>query len=53
MGSGKPSIVGTVRLFHRKLNIVNELKQELEYQKQSGLEPDVVSVTHDEFKKIL
>ena len=51
MGGRKPSIVGTVRLFHRKLNIVKELKQELEYQIHSGLEPEVVSVTHNEFKK--
>ena len=50
MGGRKPSIVGTVRLFHRKLNIVKELKQELEYQIHSGLEPEVVLVTHDEFK---
>ena len=53
MGERKPSIVGTVRLFHRKLNIVKELKQELEYQMHSGLEPEVVSVTHDEFKKTM
>ena len=51
MGGRKPSIVGTVRLFHRKQNIVKELKQELEYQIHSGLEPEVVSVTHNEFKK--
>ena len=51
MGGRKPSIVGTVRLFHRKLNIVKELKQELEYQIHSGLDPEVVSVTHDEFKR--
>ena len=42
MGGRKPSIVGRVRLFHRKLNIVKELKQELEYQIHSGLEPEVV-----------
>ena len=53
MGGRKPSIVGTVRLFHRKLNIVKELKQELEYQIHSGLEPEVVSVTHDEFKRTM
>ena len=53
MGGRKPSIVGTVRLFHRKLNIVKELKQELEYQIHSCLEPEVVSVTHDEFKKTM
>ena len=51
MGGRKPSVVGTVRLFHRKLNIVEELKQELEYQILSGPEPEVVSVTHDEFNK--
>ena len=53
MGGRKPSIVGTVRLFHRKLDIVKEHKQELEYQIHSGLEPKVVSVTHDEFKKTM
>ena len=53
MGGRKPSIFGTVRLFHRKLNIVKELKQELEYQIHSGLEPEVVSVTHDEFKRTM
>ena len=53
MGRRKPSIVGTVRLFHRKLNLVKELKQELEYQIHSGLEPEVVSVTHDEFKRTM
>ena len=53
MGGRKPSIVGTVRLFYRKLNIVEELKQELEYQIHSGLEPEIVSVTHDEFKKTM
>ena len=53
MGGRKPSIVGAVRLFHRKLNIVKELKQELEYQIHSGLEPEVVSVTQDEFKRTI
>ena len=53
IGGRKPSIVGTVRLLHRKLNIVKELKQELEYQIHSGLEPEVVSVTHDEFKRTM
>ena len=53
MGGRKPSIVGTVILFHRKLNIVKKLKQELEYQIHSGLEPEVVSVTHDEFKRTM
>ena len=53
MGGRKPSIVGIVRLFHRKLNIVKELKQELEYQIHSDLEPEVVSVTHDEFKRTM
>ena len=53
MGGRKPSIVGPVRLFHRKLNIVKELKHELEYQIHSGLEPEVVSVTHDEVKKTM
>ena len=51
MGGRKPLIIGTVRLFHRKLNIVKVLKQELEYRKHSVLEPEVMSVTHDEFKK--
>ena len=54
MGGGrKPSKVGKVRLFYRKLKIVEELKKELEYQIHSGLEPEVVSVTHDEFKKMM
>ena len=53
MGGQKPSIVRTVRLFHQKLNIVEELKQELEYQIHSGLEPEVMSVTHDEVKKTM
>ena len=53
MGGQKPSIIGTVRLFHRKLNIVKELKQELEYQIHSSREHEVVSVTHDEFKRTM
>ena len=52
MGGQEPSIVSTVRLFHRKLNIVKELKRELEYLIQSVLEPEFVSV-HDEFKKTM
>ena len=53
MKGRKPSIVGTVRLFHRKLNIVKELKQELEYQIHSDLKSKFLSVTHDEFKKTI
>ena len=53
MGGQKPSIVGTVRLFQRKINIVKELKQELEYQIHSDLELEVVSVTHDKFKRTM
>ena len=51
MGGRKPSIVRTVRLFHLKIKIVKELKEELEYEIRSGLEPEVVSVTHNELKK--
>ena len=38
-------------MFHRKLFIVKELKQELEYQIHPGLQPEVVSITHVEFEK--
>ena len=53
MKGRKQSVAGTIRLFCRRLNTVKELKNEMEAQISNNTETDIVSLTHEEFKRLM
>ena len=53
MKGRKQSIAGTIRLFYRRLNTIEELKNEIETQVSNNTEIEIVSLTHEEFKRLM
>ena len=53
MKGRKQSIAGTIGLFYRRLNTVEELKNEIEAQVSNNTEIEIVSLTHEEFKRLM
>ena len=53
MKGGKQSVAGTIRLFYRKLNTIEELKNEIGAQISNNTETEIVSLTHEEFKRLM
>ena len=53
MKGRKQSVAGTIRLFYRRLNTIEELKNEIEAQISSNTEIEIVSLTHEEFKRLM
>ena len=53
MKGRKQSIAGTIRLFYRRLNTIQELKNEIEAQVSKNTEIEIVSLTHEEFKRLM
>ena len=53
MKGRKQSIAGTIRLFYRRLNTIEELKNEIEAQVSNNTEIEIVSLTHEEFKRLM
>ena len=53
MKGRKQSIAGTVWLFYRRLNTIEELKNEIEAQVSNNTETEIVSLTHEEFKRLM
>ena len=53
MKARKQSIAGTIRLFYRRLNKIEELKNEIEAQVSNNTEIEIVSLTHEEFKRLM
>ena len=53
MKGRKQSVAGTIRLFYRRLNTIEELKNEIEAQISSNTETEIVSLTHEEFKRLM
>ena len=53
MKGRKLSVAGTIRLFYRKLNTIEELKNEIEAQISNNTEAEIVSLTHEEFKGLM
>ena len=51
MKGRKQSVAGTIRLFYRRINTIEELKNEIEAQKSNNTKTEIISLTHGEFKR--
>ena len=53
MKGRKQLVAGTIRLFYRRLNTIEELKNEMEAQLSNNTETEIVSLTHGEFIRLM
>ena len=53
MKGRKQSVAGTIRLFYRRLNRIEELKNEIEAQISNNTNTEIVSLTHEAFKRLM
>ena len=53
MKGRKQSVAGTIRLLYRRLNTIEDLKNEMEAQISNNTETEIVSLTHEEFKRLM
>ena len=53
MKGRKQSVAGTIRLFYRRLNTIEKLKNEIEAQISNNTETEIVSLTREECKRLM
>ena len=49
----KQSVAGTLRFSYRRLNTIEKLKNEIEAQISNDTETEIVSLTYEEFKRLM